>query len=235
MTQPSRDEQQDAIAQAVARAFAAAEFKPEAAIGSVTPLRLIIAEQRVLVDEVKGLTRGTAASYLFAEMGRPVVIEGDQAEALSGFLLANAKGGWILVNRDTRNPLVRRRFSIAHELGHYLIHFWPLLRTERAAQFTEALTASGDVNDTAADTGRVSVSSADGEDATKGWDPERLEEEADQFAAAVLMPELACRRRIEELGPRYGGRTEPLARRLASDFLVSQTAMQRRVHDLGLL
>lgn len=235
MSRPSRDDDRDTIATAVAEAFAAAEFRPEAAPSPVTPLRLLIAEQPVLVDEVKGLTRGTAASYLLAETGRPMTIEGEQAEPLSGFLFANARGGWILVNRDTRNPLVRRRFSVAHELGHYLLHFRPLLRTERDAQFTEALTAAGDVDDAAADTGSVSASCANGEGATKGWDPERMEEEANQFAAAVLMPELTCRRRIEELGPRYGDRADPLARRLASDFLVSQTAMQRRLRALGLL
>ena len=62
-----------------------------------------------------------------------------------------------------------------------------------------------------------------------------MEDEANQFAAELLMPGPACR----ELAARYRGtfarRPAVLVRRMANDFLVSQEAMRRRLTGLALL
>ena len=59
-------------------------------------------------------------------------------------------------------------------------------------------------------------------------DTVQMEDEANQFAAELLMPEAACR----ALAQRYGGRSNP--RRLATEFLVSGAAMRWRLKQLGL-
>ena len=59
-------------------------------------------------------------------------------------------------------------------------------------------------------------------------DVARMEDEANQFAAELLMPEAACR----ALAQHYGRRASP--RRLATDFLVSVAAMHWRLRQLGL-
>ena len=227
----------DPVAAAVAEAHAAAGLLPGATGGAVVPLKQLIAAQPLVVDEVPGLKRETAAAHLLACTGQPVLADPRGADPLAGFLLANAFAGWILVER--KDPLVRRRFSIAHELGHYLLHFLPLLeRTSgeddlEEVQLDEMLPPSGANDDTVTGPGTVAVRL----DGAVGIADQasRMEEEADRFAAEVLIPEHVCRALFDDLGPRYGGRGDTLARRLASEFLVSQAAMRRRLADLDLL
>jgi Zn-dependent peptidase ImmA (M78 family) len=61
-----------------------------------------------------------------------------------------------------------------------------------------------------------------------------MEREANGFAAALLMPEDACRKLVDAYQPRYGGRRSVLARRMATDFLVSRLGMRWRLENLGL-
>lgn len=62
-------------------------------------------------------------------------------DELAGFLYVNTSYGCIFVEANDR--LTRRRFSVAHELGHYLLHFLPLLegaeRDQEYLELTEAL------------------------------------------------------------------------------------------------
>ena len=122
MTVGGIESSRDRIGQAVAEAFAAAGMRPETA--TITPLRALMAAYPLAVEEVDGLTRRTATAHLIAGAARPRLATADEQEPLSGYLRANAAGGWILVNRDAKNPLVRRRFTVAHELGHYLMEAW---------------------------------------------------------------------------------------------------------------
>jgi Zn-dependent peptidase ImmA (M78 family) len=62
----------------------------------------------------------------------------------------------------------------------------------------------------------------------------QMEQEANAFAAALLMPEDTCRKLVEVYQPRYGSRRHVLARRMATDFLVSRLAMRWRLENLGL-
>ncbi len=43
-------------------------------------------------------------------------------DSLSGFLIRNAKTEQALIGVNSAHALVRRMFTIAHELGHYLLH-----------------------------------------------------------------------------------------------------------------
>ncbi len=87
----------------------------------------------------------------------------------------------------------RLRFTIAHEIGHFLLH--P----------SRAVTERGGA------TNRATA---------------RLEHEADQFAAELLMPEHLVRQAVLEDGAD--------ARRLADRFDVSAQAMSLRLRRLGL-
>jgi Zn-dependent peptidase ImmA (M78 family) len=76
----------------------------------------------VVSKEVHNLSRNTAAAALPAlRIVRPDMLA-DQT-ALAGLLFVTPEGGCILVRAN--DPIARRRFSAAHELGHYLMHFRP--------------------------------------------------------------------------------------------------------------
>jgi hypothetical protein len=223
----------DPIAAAARQTYAAAGLEPGGLGGAVAPLARLLRAYGLVADEVAGLSGRAAAGYLAAQAGREMLGE-RTASPLAGFLFANAAGGWILVNRD--DPLVRRRFSVAHELGHYLLHFLPLLAAADAAEsrdlleFGESLPpAQGEAD--APGAGLVTLRG--GPSALPAPERAGWEVEASRFAALVLMPEAAVRTRVAALGTR-GGARESLTRRLASEFLVSQAAMRRRLADLGL-
>jgi Zn-dependent peptidase ImmA (M78 family) len=65
-------------------------------------------------------------------------------------------------------------------------------------------------------------------------DLEQMELEANQFAAELLMPTSACYAISKQQLHRFGRDRPVLARRLATEFLVSKSAMNRRLKDLGL-
>jgi hypothetical protein len=163
----------------------------------------------------------------------------DDNERLAGFLYAAPVQGeaWGAILVERRDIIERRRFSVAHELGHYLLHFRPqVARMDADAHptFVEGLGYQRPTMDSGDDSessvlpeARLLITEAksQGEDAL-----ERLEREANAFAAALLMPAPLCRRLVE----RHGGSLAS-AKRLASELLVSPAAMRVRLLDLGLL
>ena len=97
----------------------------------------------------------------------------------------------------------RKRFSIAHELGHHFLH----------------LLHDGDFVDTELDLFR------DIEDPDRDTPSKRAEVQANQFAAALLMPEELIRTEWQQ--------TKNVAN-LARRFNVSEEAMGIRLSRLGL-
>ncbi|MDX6524482.1 MAG: hypothetical protein QOI17_1995, partial [Gaiellales bacterium] len=76
---------------------------------------------------------------------------------------------------SAHEPLPRRRFSVAHEVGHFLLH----ALDQRQAVFCRAADMRPDPDS-----------------------PERLRErEANRFAAELLMPEPMVAREAQRLGP----------------------------------
>jgi IrrE N-terminal-like domain len=199
-----------------------------------------------VVHEVPDLSPRKAAEHLTAYAGRPMIAAARDDAPLAGFLYANARGGWILVRSGDR--LTRRRFSVAHELGHYVLHFLPLLTRWSAAgpshstedgpgdgagpEFEEALPPAAD--EELVERGQISVGSLVDAPAVDGTGGADLEEEVDRFAAELLMPAWRCRSLVERHRHAYADRRPVLARRLATEFLVSRQAMERRLTELGL-
>jgi Zn-dependent peptidase ImmA (M78 family) len=119
-----------------------------------------------------------------------------------GMIVKRGNDVSVLVNRD--DPPYRKRFTIAHELGHHFLH----------------LSSDGEIIDREANLFRRQP----GEDRTMS--PERRREiQANLFAASLLMPEDDVRRYWQE---------RRSIEELAKIFKVSEEAMGYRVDSLGL-
>jgi len=219
----------------VARATAA---RPIAPLG-----RLMKYSDGVRHDELPDLSSRAAAHFLAARSGLNAALPDADNAPLAGFLFANPSGGRIFVRAG--DPVVRRRFSAAHELGHFLLHFPIVLREAEEcgrageAQFVEALPPSlvGDGEETSS--GRVlpsqNCNGSQGNDKPVSALPslEKMEREADSFAAELLMPQDV----VFELADRYRAHLSDadLVWRLAGEMLVSRAAMRLRLRHLNLL
>lgn len=202
----------------------------------IVPLDALLCEQPILCDELPRLTRGRAMEYLRRRTGADLPLLPHPDEPLAGFLYAFPYEGevWACLLVQQGDIIERRRFSAAHELGHYLLHFLPLLQRElqrgqhlflsEGFSFTESL----DVDEALPGAAGLCAQDIRGTalDALQAGLP-RLEAEANRFAAELLMPESVCRALWER--PR-GLRT---SRRLAQELLVSPAAMRVRLNTLG--
>jgi Zn-dependent peptidase ImmA (M78 family) len=120
---------------------------------------------------------------------------------ISGMLAKRGDNVTMLINQsDYPN---RKRFSIAHELGHHFLHLFE----------------DGEIVDTEIDLFRFESANSD--------NPNRLREiQANQFAAAILMPAKLVRKIFNEETSELGV--------LAQIFKVSEEAMGYRLNQLGL-
>jgi IrrE N-terminal-like domain len=170
------------------------------------PLAGYFAETGLDHVELPGLTRGAVTEYLRRE-GVPAEDLGDPADVLAGFVFAAGRVGWAFVS--AADPLPRRRFTAAHELGHFVLHRATMgrFRADTDATLREA-------NDDAVD---------------------RMEREANRFAAELLMPADVCRSRAVELRDKHDCCPRGvLVYRLSSELLVSREALRYRLQALGV-
>jgi hypothetical protein len=170
------------------------------------PLAAYFAETALDHVELAELNRGTVTDYLRRE-GVPAEDLGAPADPLAGFVFAAGRAGWAFIS--AADPLPRRRFTAAHELAHFLLHRGTMgqFRADTDATLREA---DDDVTD-------------------------RIEREANRFAAELLMPEDVCQARAAELREKH--RCCPrgvLVYRLASELLVSREALRYRLLSLGV-
>ena len=205
------------VAEAIEQLHAAAGLPwPPPSSDNIVPVGLdrLIATYNLVHEQVPALSRAVAGAFL-ARWGihRPELLE--DASPLAGFLFANAGGGYILIRAD--DPLPRRRFTAAHELGHYLLHFLPRLEAERDG---EMQFVQDDGTDTVREDEELSL-------------PE-MEQQANQFAAELLMPASVCRAACEGYRGRFGTTARFLEHHLASDLLVSREAARWRLRGLAL-
>jgi hypothetical protein len=162
-------------------------------------------EQTGLIHtELPALTPAAVADFLHRQ-GVRVDHLGDPGAPLAGFLFVASRVGWAFVRAT--DPIARRRFTAAHELGHSILH------RETMGRFR-------------ADTDQT-LQEAD--DAAL----DQMEREANRFAAELLMPADLCRARARELRKQHGCSPRGvLVYRLASEFLVSREAMRYRLQTL---
>ena len=130
-------------------------------------------------------------------------------EGVSGVLVVNDKAGTIGYNAT--QSVVRQRFTIAHEIGHYILH---------AAEAKDPLFI--DKQYTASY--RRDAASAKGEDIQ--------EIQANSFAASLLMPEDLLLQELERM--RFDMVDEDALIQLSDKFEVSTQAMSIRLGGLGV-
>ncbi|MFG2351503.1 ImmA/IrrE family metallo-endopeptidase [Streptomyces phaeochromogenes] len=162
----------------------------------------------------------TAAKALLAQFGvdEPPVDPGQLAEKLgvlvvpqemtddvSGMLLRRGEQKVIGVNQA--HVEARQRFTVAHELGHLLLHRGRPLILDTQTRVNLRDTVSSKATD-------------------------REEIEANRFAAALLAPEVMVRREVRQAQFQT---VEDLVERLADRFGVSHTAMNFRLMNLGII
>lgn len=115
------------------------------------------------------------------------------------------------------NPLegdTRKRFTIAHELGHYFLHFLPKSKPKEEIFIDKkGYSFYRDQNSTSGEVMR--------------------EKEANAFAAEILMPEEIIKKEIQNIVDRKAKPTEEkLIEELAEKFKVSSVAMTHRLTNL---
>lgn len=181
-----------------------AQQRAEAEAARLLELHGLLGEVPIQIERVVRLVKAN----LQRRPGLTIPGEGE----ISGMLLRAEGENFIFVNASHNQ--VRQRFTIAHEIGHLLLHKTPSGK------------AWIDVNL------RGSASSA-------GTEVQEIE--ANAFAAALLMPEQEIRLRWELLVPDgreltvpFGEQEVERVRGLAKVFEVSVDAMTYRLLNLGL-
>ncbi len=200
----------------------------------ITPLGDLVGSLNLASKELPGLSQQVAMRYLIQQ---GVLLENPEAAArdeLAGFLYANTSYGCIFL--EATDHLTRRRFSVAHELGHYLLHFRPVLKIAEGDQeyleLIEALYRGR--NDDPQETASGRVERMDQQFLEERLPPEaRMEYEANQFATELLMPETVVRGLFARVMLRFSD--DDLVSYVATEMLVSQEAMRWRLRNFHLL
>lgn len=147
-----------------------------------------------------GYRPGDDLNKIVEQAGGEVTLQGtllDDPEQSGSLYVDGIDDFDIIVPSHT--SLVRDRFTLAHELGHYYLHYvWPKQVGKHIPERVYAL--------------------------RKGSN--RIEWEANWFAAAFLMPKAIFRTAFREANGNV--------RELADRFLVSTKAVEVRIQDLGL-
>jgi hypothetical protein len=220
----------DRIEQLLAELYATNGLEPPTLHHPIAPLGEIIASSSLLCIELAGLTRSTALQYLADQGGLLEAPADEDREPLAGFIYASSHYGCIFVERH--DLLVRRRFSIAHELGHYLLHFRPALqeaeRQHRHIEVIESLPLAS--KEILAGIGVLAGDLSDLAALPPYW---QMEREANTFATLLLMPEEIVRGLAARI-PLWSSEADFVST-LATAMLVSDQAMQLRLKELRLL
>lgn len=151
-----------------------------------------------------GITEAPVQPETIAKRRGAMVVTRELEPDVSGMLVRESDGLIIGVNKH--HASVRRRFTIAHELGHLELHRGRALILDTSVRV--------DFRD------RVSSLATDQE-----------EIEANRFAAALLMPQDM----VVRLAAGASRDPDELIRSLAKRFQVSQAAMSYRLINLGIL
>ncbi|WP_037602042.1 ImmA/IrrE family metallo-endopeptidase [Streptacidiphilus rugosus] len=135
-----------------------------------------------------------------------LVVYQDMQNDVSGMLVRRGDEQKV-IGVNEAHPAARQRFTIAHELGHLLLHRGrPLiLDTQTRVNLRDAVSSAA---------------------------TDREEIEANRFAAALLAPEQMVRRAVRDM---HVTTSEELVAKLAKRFSVSQTAMNYRLMNLGII
>lgn len=150
------------------------------------------------INKVKDIKLNKVAKHLGVEL-----IEKDMESNISGFFVFKDQKAYIFYNKKDTNNKARQRFTIAHELGHFVLHKdMPISITKSATVlFRDEKTSSGEY---------------------------KKEREANSFAASLLMSKGFIEYEIEK----SPDDTKNILEYLAELFKVSEQAMSFRLANL---
>lgn len=164
--------------------------------------------QKLLEDS--GVSRAPVPVEKLARSLKAEVRTEDGPDDISGFLLRERGKGSAIIGVNASHHLNRRRFTIAHEIGHLLLHDHEDLHVDRNASFL--------------------VMRRDGHSSTG---ESHIEREANLFAAELLMPFDFLLQDLEGADTLNFGNDGAIAD-LAAKYKVSAQAMSIRLGSLGL-
>ncbi|HRH45286.1 MAG TPA: ImmA/IrrE family metallo-endopeptidase [Pyrinomonadaceae bacterium] len=141
------------------------------------------------------------------------LIEEDANDDIAGFLIKNYDEKTAIIGVNKNHKPNRRRFTIAHELGHFFLHNYEGVHFDGKHSGSQMFLRD--------------------EKSTKGTDIE--EREANLFAAELLMPEILLQKDIAKINEIYFIDEDPKLKKLASDYRVSTQALTFRLANLGYL
>jgi len=236
------------INRTVRETFAAAGLDYDSPENRVVPLFDIITSHDLYIEQLpkdkdlnkNKLTAERAVDFIKQEMGLQVSNHLTQTNELSGYIYATRTRGILLgcIFTDTNEITTRRRFSAAHELGHYLLHFLPRAASKTRSGddddfsiFTEGVSFAASAE--AKDKAEIKIVSGYEECEMMNLNSDEMEREANFFAAELLMPRNACLELAKTYAEKFGANKTVTVRRLAAEFLVSFEAMLRRLKNLG--
>ncbi len=186
------------------------------------PLHQFLQEVPLVQVPITRLTPGKAISWLGQVYGwKEPIAPGDSVDSSLAALLVLSRGpgGFLFVNAD--DPVPRQRFSLAHELGHFLLH---------AQQIREELAK-----------GRILALEHNPGNRERDPDYEARERQANRFAAELLMPETIVNAVFRQAFPtgvdpktskHHLGPLHKVGWILAQKLLVSPEAMHYRFSSL---
>lgn len=153
------------------------------------------------------VTKAPVDVLKLAQSQGAVVQFGPMPDELSGFLYRSGPNEKPIIGVNSLHSETRQRFTIAHELGHMLLHKDEVI-IDRKFQVHFRDSRSSSANDIA-------------------------EIEANFFASQILMPEKFVLQSLTEKAFDLGG--EAFIEELAMEFNVSLTAMTYRLSKLGFV
>lgn len=143
------------------------------------------------------------------------IVNYDFGEEVSGVLVIKDSVATIGINRA--NSTERKRFTIAHEIAHYILHWNPISKTNQEVFVDKDLFMK--FRNTMNEYSPAEIA---------------MEQEANAFAAALLMPKHFIEKELRT--EQYKTLQEPqIIEKLAKRFKVSAPAMTYRLTNLQML
>jgi Zn-dependent peptidase ImmA (M78 family) len=173
--------------------------------------KIIRAQAEQVLQQLRIKTAPVEVKQIAEALGAEVQ-EKPTDDKLSGFLFRDATGRRAIIGVNSLHPASRQRFTIAHEIGHLLLHKGEPIHVDRL--------------DTGYTIDRRNSDSSKGE--------QEVEIEANLFAAELLMPkkfidaDLAKHERLDLFD-------ETVLQKLAMKYKVSLQALTYRLAYLGYI
>ena len=137
------------------------------------------------------------------------------ADNLSGFLLRDKNEGRVIIGVNNNHSAARRKFTLAHELGHFLLHEAEEIHVDDDKEKKNLLINRRD------------------DDAALGIYVK--EREANLFAAELLMPEFLIQKELKEQGQNIHLLNDDELSPIAKKLEVSVQALTYRLSNLGYI